>query len=202
MFFRIPWIMDSKKAFTLGEILIVFIIIGVIAATTIPIVVSKTRQNEYRTAAKKAFSVLNSAMQSVSLKDGMTPEDYNKNTDAENAEFIRLVKNNLRVVRDTKDSNGNPVYYTTDGLRYHVINPLTYYVDVDGDRKPTDINTQKTDWKTAKYESEYDLFGLDWKNVTLSDMFYIYFYPENGRSIILPYVQGVEDIATGKNNKP
>jgi len=47
------------KAFTLSEVLITLVIIGVIAAITIPSVVLSTQRRETITGLKKAYSVLN-----------------------------------------------------------------------------------------------------------------------------------------------
>ena len=48
----------KTKAFTLSEVLITIVIIGVIAAITIPLVIQSTQKRETITALKKAYSVL------------------------------------------------------------------------------------------------------------------------------------------------
>ncbi len=189
----------GKNAFTLAEILITLSVIGVVAAISITSFATKTRQQEYTAGGKKAYAVINSAVQNVILQDSMYPEDFKNKTPEESKIYINALKKKLNIVRDVKDSDGNNVIYTTDGIRYHIINPYTYYADVNEDNGPTKSSTQKSDWKSAKYSNTQELFGLSWKNVELSDMFYIYFNPDNGRSVILPYVQGVENIAAGAN---
>ena len=57
-----------KKGFTLAEVLITLAIIGVVAALTIPSVIVKTQQQEFKTGAKKAISVLSQAMQLTSTQ--------------------------------------------------------------------------------------------------------------------------------------
>ena len=42
-----------KKGFTLAEVLITLVILGVVAAMTIPTLVANTRDAEYRAKAKK-----------------------------------------------------------------------------------------------------------------------------------------------------
>ena len=81
-----------------------------------------------------------------------------------------------------------------------MINSYTYYVDANGDKAPDKLTTAKSDWKTAQYEDDEDLLNLSWDNVKLSDMFYIYFNPENGRGIIAPYVSGIESIVDPQTN--
>jgi len=52
--------MNMKKAFTLAEVLITLAIIGVVAALTIPAVVTKVTKNQYVVALKKAYNTLKS----------------------------------------------------------------------------------------------------------------------------------------------
>ena len=51
----------KNKAFTLAEVLITLAIIGVVAAISIPSVISNSQQQEFKTGLRKAVSVLNSA---------------------------------------------------------------------------------------------------------------------------------------------
>ena len=53
---------ESKRAFTLAEVLIVLVIIGIIAALTVPALINNIRGEEYRTGLKKSISVLNQAL--------------------------------------------------------------------------------------------------------------------------------------------
>lgn len=62
--------MDFKKGFTLAEVLITLVIIGVIAAMTIPTLINKTNEQETVTAVKKAYSVLGQAYQKVIAENG------------------------------------------------------------------------------------------------------------------------------------
>ena len=62
-----------KKAFTLAEVLITLAIIGIVAALTIPSVISNYQQQEFKTGLKKAVSVLNEAIQTNIAQEGETP---------------------------------------------------------------------------------------------------------------------------------
>ena len=55
----------SKVAFTLAEVLITLGIIGVVAALTLPSVITKFQQKSFSTAFKKEYSVLNNAINMV-----------------------------------------------------------------------------------------------------------------------------------------
>ena len=84
-----------KKGFTLAEVLITLAIIGVVAALTIPSVIVKTQQQEFKTAAKKAYSVLSQAVQLTEVKDGYTF--------ANGGLFVQALINNMNVVKVEKD---------------------------------------------------------------------------------------------------
>ena len=60
----------TKNAFTLAEVLITLGIIGVVAAMTMPTLLNSTQGAQYRTAYKKALSVLSQAVvMNVALDD-------------------------------------------------------------------------------------------------------------------------------------
>ena len=120
--------MGIKKicGFTLAEVLITLAIIGVVAAISIPSVISNTQQQEFKTGLRKAVSVLNSAITMNMAIDGETPYD--------NEDLFGYLQRHMSVIRSfTKlnaenifhvpapDGNGvcnNAGFYTTDGMRY------------------------------------------------------------------------------------
>ena len=76
---------NRRAAFTLAEVLITLGIIGIVAAMTIPTVVSKIQDMVYKTAYKTAFSDLNQAFKMLTY---------------EGTQFQKIVY--------LKDENGNP----------------------------------------------------------------------------------------------
>ena len=54
--------MRIKKGFTLAEILIVLMVIGVIATMTIPTLLGAVQDQQYKTAYKKAFNQISGIM--------------------------------------------------------------------------------------------------------------------------------------------
>ena len=56
------FIMNKKSGFTLAEVLITLMIIGVIAAMTIPSLMQSTESKEFSVAFKKAFATVNQVM--------------------------------------------------------------------------------------------------------------------------------------------
>jgi len=59
-----------KKAFTLAEVMITLLIIGIIASLTIPGLINSTNKAEYVTKLKKEYSVLNQAFNLIALDAG------------------------------------------------------------------------------------------------------------------------------------
>lgn len=57
-----------KKGFTLAEVLITLVILGVVSAMTIPIVTNNTREVELKSKAKKTFSMLTQSFAMASLQ--------------------------------------------------------------------------------------------------------------------------------------
>ncbi|MDO5437920.1 MAG: type II secretion system protein, partial [bacterium] len=118
--------MYKNTAFTLAEVLITLAIIGVVAAVSIPSVISNSQQQEFKTGLRKAVSVLNSAITMNMALDGETPYD--------NANLFGFLMKHMSVMESTtmledkffitdKEHNGsfqNAAFYTTDGMRFEV----------------------------------------------------------------------------------
>ena len=113
-----------KKAFTLAEVLITLAIIGVVAAITIPSVITNTQQQEFKTGLKKAISVINSSITLNIAEEGESPAD--------NGDLFRYLQQHMSVIASTDNidhkyknptqwNNGsysNAAFYTTDGMRF------------------------------------------------------------------------------------
>ena len=111
--------------FTLAEVLITLAIIGVVAALSIPAVISNSQQQEFKTGLRKAVSVLNSAITMNMALDGESPYD--------NANLFGYLMKHMAVMESTSDLKGkyyvvaqnsrpwsNTVFYTTDGMRFEL----------------------------------------------------------------------------------
>ena len=115
-----------KKGFTLAEVLITLAIIGVVAAISIPSVISNSQQQEFKTGLRKAVSVLNSAITMNMAIDGETPYD--------NKDLFNYLQRHISVLNSTTrlkwqsefvgwdnnkyESGYNGAFYTTDGMRF------------------------------------------------------------------------------------
>ena len=102
------------KGFTLAEVLVTLSVIGVVAAMTIPMAFIKIKQHEYKTAGKKAFSVITNTVQSMRLNDGISPEDYINCSDAQKELYFENLQKNMSIINKDKDSQGNTIIYTAE----------------------------------------------------------------------------------------
>ena len=120
--------MKRHYGFTLAEVLITLAIIGVVAALSIPAVISNSQQQEFKTGLRKAVSVLNSAITMNMALDGESPYD--------NANLFGYLMKHMSIIETVTDmttkytisSNNktdtgsyyNTAFYTTDGMRFEV----------------------------------------------------------------------------------
>lgn len=66
----------KKLAFTLAEVLLTLVIIGVVAAMSIPILYNTTERREFISGAKKANSVVKQALLDIQRNNGYAGGDY------------------------------------------------------------------------------------------------------------------------------
>ena len=93
-----------KKGFTLAEVLVTLVILGVVAAMTIPTVMNNTRDAELKSKAKKTYSMLTQAMAMASLQ-GYAPIHTAADGDATNIIqwFDKYLAPNLSMIRKCTD---------------------------------------------------------------------------------------------------
>lgn len=203
--------MKKKLAFTLAEVLITLAIIGVVAAMTIPSVIVRTNQQEFKTGAKKALSVLTNAVQLVNTQDGLTFADGERFAEA------LIQRMNVIKVEDNRNSRYLPnaayamntggdkieypsisgasimTFYTADGFRYSIMELdgageneyAVFLVDVNGDKGPNTIDTPVSEMVLASCSGSCDYENPEWPDYRLTDTFVIVY--ENGKSAMFPY---------------
>lgn len=121
-----------KIAFTLSEVLITLVIIGIVAAITIPALMNNTNAHEYRSSLKKAISGINQALVLNYALTGLSAHDY---TSAESlvAEIFNRRMNVIDGGNEFTSSNCDGVVFTTDdGMIFCVNNYSSAYSDVKG----------------------------------------------------------------------
>ena len=92
-------IAQFKNGFTLAEVLITLVIIGVVAAMTIPTLINNTKKQEYVAGLKKAYSVLSQAAYKIGQNKGYPVGDYSFFKD------VDFIDEFSKVVSTTKKCN-------------------------------------------------------------------------------------------------
>ena len=162
-----------KKGFTLAEVLITLVIIGVVASMTIPTLMNSTQGTEYKTGFKKAMSTLNKAFSlNYAITATLPGEDDNASTKGMLDYFFKKRLSVISTATSTSAfatgdgvsitaSNDNNVFYTSDGMRYvfNLDNASgvadsagdkyygTILVDVNGEKGPNTLTTDATNPK-------------------------------------------------------
>ena len=101
---------NKKHGFTLAEILISLLILGVIASLTIPSLIQNTHKKEEQVKVKKGLSMIN---QAIAMDKALTGNDLSQYTDR--TELITMFKKRLSVVDSDRSS-----MMTQDGLVFEI----------------------------------------------------------------------------------
>ena len=119
----------TKKGFTLAEVLTKLMVIGVVAAMTIPTLMNSTSDQQYKVAYKKALSVLSQGIQlMIAKEDECKVQNSNDLAVCMNKVISGTITNEEgKVVSDKTKLN---VITTSDGMAYAFY--YTRGVDSDG----------------------------------------------------------------------
>jgi len=142
--------MSKKKGFTLAEVLVTLLVIGVVAALTIPQLIQSTAKNEYKAGLKKSLSALNQALALNIAQNAQEANDpvINSSTDLANYFGRRMV-----VIKNPNTAD----FFTADGTQYTFVRGggaacgttdvtataanCTILVDVNGEKSPNAMST-------------------------------------------------------------
>ena len=120
---------SSKIAFTLSEVLITLVIIGVIAAITVPTVMQNTERQEFTTALKKANSVLKQALFTITTNNGYPIGDYEFFEEENFIEDVATVTNTVQICNTPADCFGSSLYSSSS---YKLLNNNSASGWIDG----------------------------------------------------------------------
>ena len=95
---------SEKNGFTLAEVLITLVIIGVIGALTVPALIQNTQKQEYVSALKKAYSTLSQASQMIISEEGSPKGDDSWMTDVD--ALYNMYKKYLNNAKDCGADSG------------------------------------------------------------------------------------------------
>lgn len=161
-----------RGGFTLAEVLITLGIIGVVAAMTMPTLLNSTNGAQYRTAYKKALSVLSQAVVlNVALDDyDLSQATTSSDTDTAKASLYALFRNRMNVVSDSGTSNvdswtagndntakfgdgSNYTMFFNDGISFTFAKSAAQCTQTDPCKGAIDINGAKNPNKVVACDS-------------------------------------------------
>ena len=191
-----------KKGFTLAEVLITLVIIGVIAAMTIPTLMNKTNEQETVTAVKKAYSVLGQAYKKIIAENGEIIPSELGNSQAEATEKMGdMFAKHLSVVKNCGMSAGGDCfadegYKQFNGSNWGNVNNFTdrYKLRLnDGMSMSVNAWNVSSDWGTSPSLKNsigfiyFDINGDKAPNVVGKDVFAFYITKDDIIPVGTPY---------------
>lgn len=121
--------LKKNMAFTLAEVLIVLLIIGVVASLTIPTVINNTNKAEYVSKLKKEYSVLSQAYKLIILDSGgsiLNNPYFNTDRNDADADAMNVFATKLNVVKVCPKEEG--CWYKSDMME---LGGGVYFPDTD-----------------------------------------------------------------------
>lgn len=178
-----------KQGFTLVEVLVTILIIGIVTSITIPSIIVSTKNAEIKVGFKKVVSVLNQALILNFAQDQATPQTFNGTLPGGKAELANFFIRKMNVV-DSNMTASNPWFDTADGMKFIVTKASDFCgtnstfdpqyadcvmkVDVNGDKAPNQ-------------EAQGNLLS----NYLFRDQYYVVV----GNSSVLPASNATNDIS-------
>ena len=172
----------KKAAFTLAETLITLTIIGIVAALTIPNLISSYQKHTYVVGLKKAYSQLQNAMKMIPITQGCPAGDYDcvgwddwgKVTNIDGQEFdgdlenkrLYLLSKQFKINKLCYDYSTEPecvkardildtsfaLFITNDGMIYS-----SFGIDINGFKGPNKWGRDKFIFTTIQ---SYNRYGI------------------------------------------
>ncbi len=153
---------SCHKGFTLAEVLITLVIIGIIAAFTVPTLIQRTQNKEYSSKLKKAYSVLQQATHQIALNNGYAQGDYSFFL---NDNFIEEF---AKVVNTQKTCNTTLECFGTSSFNNYVCLNNSTSSTCNFTAQKSLITTDGLIYTVATNDSNYNRFGISDEDVANS----------------------------------
>lgn len=120
-----------KNGFTLAEVLITLVIIGIIAAMTIPTLINKTNEQDTVVQVKKAYSTISQAYQRVIAEDGeIIPTTLGTNQQDYATNIGEMFAKQLNVLENCGITNNGNCFATGYYKRFNGTNQTNYNAQI------------------------------------------------------------------------
>jgi len=173
-------LVPKKIAFTLAEVLITIGIIGVVAAITIPNLITAYQKRQVETKLKKFYSTINQTVR-LSMAENGSPEGwfsdftaggsgytYERQVEFLNTYILPYMKNHgyEKCMSDSKvPKPGVCVYLFDGGLMWFYVDrnggDITYLIDNNWDNRSVNKRKKRFYFQFYKLKSSYDLNTLN-----------------------------------------
>ena len=152
-----------KNGFTLAEVLITLVIIGVVAALTIPNVIYETKKKEYSSRLKKFYSTMKQA-ELRAATDGKSWGDFVVTNYSQNTYDKAILFRNeyllpyLSYTKLSTVAGYQPSVYLNDGSYFYIykgVSCVTFYYDLNGEKKPNVKGRDMYDFLICRINSKF-----------------------------------------------
>lgn len=176
--------------FTLAEVLITLVIIGVVAAMTVPAIIQQTQKQEYVSGLKKAYSVLQNSLYKIADNTGYSHGDYSYLNDVDFIDEFAKVTNIVKKCNSTSacfPANITALYKKLNGTSSSAVGDGKAVITSDGQlytaRKATTVRgLSEEDQENTLYRIIVDVNGWKKPNTYGYDAFV--FYIVDGKGIV------------------
>ena len=146
----------GNKAFTLAEVLITLVIIGVIGALTVPALIQNTQKQELVSALKKTYSTLSQASQMIIAEEG-SPKAADGGWADSNKAVYEQFKSRLNVIKDCGTASQAGCFDKIFQDKYKQLNGQYWY-------NLGDYKAHSPRYTMVLADGAHILFGNAWQN--------------------------------------
>ena len=158
---------NRRAAFTLAEVLITLGIIGIVAALTIPTLISKYQDIQFKTAYKKAFSDFNQVLLSAMANNEMPYRSSTFNPNTTSKEF-EMIKAGFKVAKECDSDTFYECWAKGDAICGGSGNPDECQPKPEASVNPF-IDISGRSW--GSYDSSENIFIVDTNGLSEPNMF-------------------------------
>lgn len=114
---------NRSTAFTLAEVLITLGVIGIVAAMTLPTVINRANEKQWKVAYKKAYSSMTQAFLKMQTNDEVLDMTFTEGSGAPNiGENFKIMSKYFNTVKTCFDNNADECWVCAEGQAGYIYN--------------------------------------------------------------------------------